>query len=217
MAFVRTETLGGVPVHYDRFTHSSYGTEGTPFKPTIDETFFNECNACFSEMAGLFKPKFGDLNIIVSGGVSRAGTGSSLHHANRAFDLDCLFFDDTHWVANTFPERPHIYLAIESVIRKHFGTVLTYDYNSAHEDHIHFDNGTQPGFQSMSKSRVTYLQNAIFYLYDIEIGLDGVYGPETAQAARQVRAELEIGGFSETANWAAFLTKNAAAAVDRAT
>lgn len=207
MARQRYSSLGGVGLLYDRKVPGHYGVTGVPYRPWIDVAFAKETDRAFEQLfASLAAASVGKVKAILSGGVGRQGAGSSLHHKNRAFDLDGLIFDDgTTWVADTFPHRPMLYLGIEAVLRQHFGTILGYDYNAAHEDHFHFDNGDKVGFKKHSRSRVIFLQNTLYFLFDMDVGRDGVYGPETAGAERQVRTELGIGGFSVLQNWVAYL------------
>ena len=141
--------------------------------------------------------------------MGRSGTGRSYHHQNRAFDLDALIFDKhPRWIANTFPQRPFMYLSIESVLRGSFGTVLNYDYNSDHQDHFHFDNGTPVGFKRHARSHTIFVQHTLVRLFQQDVGsggVDGVFGPDTEAALNFVRRELELGGFSEVENWKAYL------------
>lgn len=210
MADVSVGTLGGRNILYDRHREGDYGVTGVPIKPFMNPAFAKECEACFTQLVSEVEAaKLGPVGSILTGGISRAGTGTSLHHKNRAFDLDGLVIPSGNWVANTFPQRPHIYLGIEAVLRQHFGTVLSFDYNQAHEDHFHFDNGTSVGFETMSKSRVIYLQNVIVFIYHTKIGRDGVWGPETRGASDKIRKRLGIGGFSNKKNWMQFLRQAA--------
>lgn len=209
MADIRVDSFAGKPLLYDRSTIAHYGVGGIAFRPTINPIFAAICDACFKELVKKLDLK-GGLKVakILSGGVSRAGTGTSFHHKNRAFDLDAFLFDGgSNWVANTFPARPQLYLGIEAILRRHFGTVLSYDYNKAHEDHFHFDNGTAVGFKSAAKSHVIFLQNVIALVYGSRIGRDGVWGPETENAVKALRTQLGVGPLSDTANWLAFLDK----------
>lgn len=209
MTDVKVKNLGGVKMLYDRSSAADYGVGGVPFTPNMNQAFAQECDKAFKDMfdemqkhTGL-KPK-----LILSGGVSRAGSGKSLHHKNRAFDLDGLLFEDgTNWVANTFPQRRQIYLGMEAVLRRYFGVVLAYDYNRAHEDHFHFDDGLAPGLSTRAKSHVIFLQNVVTFVYHTPVGRDGVWGSETSEAVVTVRRELGIGGLSELANWKQFLSR----------
>lgn len=207
MADIRVDNFAGNPLLYDRSAPGHYGRTGISFRPSVNPAFAGDCQACFSELFTKLGRTAGlQTASILSGGVSRAGTGTSLHHKNRAFDLDGLLFDDdSNWVANTFPQRPQLYLGIEAVLRKHFGTVLSYDYNRAHEDHFHFDNGTATGFKSAAKSHVIFIQNVIALVYGSAISRDGLWGPETESALRTLRTQLGIGAISTLANWIALL------------
>ena len=110
-------------------------------------------------------------------------------------------------MADTFPQRPQLYLGIEAILRKHFGTVLSYDYNRAHEDHFHFDNGTAVKFKTAAKSHVIFVQNAIALVYQIKIGRDGVWGPQTDREVKALRDRFGIGALSNVDNWKAFLDR----------
>jgi hypothetical protein len=203
MTDIRVDNFAGKPLLYDRSAPGHYGRTGISFRPFVNPVFAQACEACFSELFARLRQR-ADLIVtfILSGGVSRAGTGASFHHKNRAFDLDGLLFDDgSNWVANTFPQRPQLYLGMEAILRRHFGTVLSYDYNRAHEDHFHFDNGTPIGFKPAAKSHVIFIQNVIALVYGSPIGRDGVWGPETESAIRSLRNRFGIGPLSTAANW----------------
>ena len=221
MADNRIDNFAGKPLLYDRSTAAHYGITGISFRPFVNPAFAQNCESCFVELVDRLGQRAGLwVTSILSGGVSRAGTGSSFHHKNRAFDLDALLFDDqSNWVANTFQTRPQLYLGVEAILRKHFGTVLSYDYNTAHEDHFHFDNGTPVGFKPAAKSHVIFVQNVIALVYGSRIGRDGVWGPETDSALRALRARIGVGSISAASNWLAFLDHiaNEALTLDRDT
>jgi hypothetical protein len=217
MSLVRRDTLAGAPIHYDRFKPdgSDYGTIGKPWNPYFEPNFYEACDAAFRDVQTLLRPRLGDFKAVVSGGVGREGGGRSYHHQHRAFDLDALYWDSgAFWVADTFEEEPHLYLAIESQLRLHFGTVLTYLYNAAHEDHFHFDDGRKPNFRSSTKTHSLFVQTALKYVFAMDVGVDGVWGPETESQARIVREELGIGPFSQLDNWLEFCRKTGEAAAN---
>ncbi|WP_271077197.1 extensin family protein [Aurantiacibacter sp. MUD61] len=216
MSDTRIGQFDGKPLVYDRSAPSHYGVGGVPTKPYINAEFAKQCEKCFAELFS-FMDKHAGLVVesILTGGVSRAGMGTSLHHKNRAFDLDAfLFADGSNWVATTFPQRPQLYLGIEAILRRHFGTVLSYDYNAAHRDHFHFDNGTNVGFKQSAKSHVIFIQNVLTFVYQIPAGRDGVWGPETEREVTALRKQLEIGPFSTKSNWLEFLSTAAKAAFE---
>lgn len=207
MADVRIDKLAGKSLFYDRVTQADYGVGGVPYRPYVNPNFAHECDDCFSELISDLSQHAGlKVETILTGGVSRSGSGSSYHHQNRAFDLDGLLFEGgSNWVATSFPQRPLLYLGMEAILRRHFGTILSYDYNRAHQDHFHFDNGTSIGLKTAAKSHVIFLQNVLVFVYQQNIGRDGVWGPNTNAAVRGVREAMNIGGLSQLQNWRTFL------------
>lgn len=217
MALVRVDNIAGIPLFYDRFNSDSYGNEAVPMEPFIDQQFLGLCESAFETIRDTLSKGGYEIKQIWSGGVGRSGNGRSYHHKNRAFDLDALIFaDQSKWVAITFPERPFIYLAIEACLRTEFGTVLNYDYNKAHEDHFHFDNGTTVRFKREARSHVLFLQHTLVKLFNQDIGgsgADGVFGPDTDAALLRVRKLINIGGFSDKKNWIRYLETCAEVAI----
>lgn len=204
---IAVRTLDGIRIHYDRFRPEDYGQPGHPHTVYMTKKTHRQLDAFASELFAVAKKSVGDAKFIMTAGAYVQKPG--YHGQGRAFDLDALVFEDYHWIADSFPRDPQMYLAIEAIVRKHFGTVLTYSYNDPHKDHIHMDNGTDTGFNKMSRSRVIFLQNAIYFVYGLKVGRDGVWGPETSEAEKRVREMLGIGGLGNKANWLAFLDTTA--------
>jgi hypothetical protein len=206
---MRIERFGGVDLFYDRSHPDDYGVRGVPMRPLVEARFAARCEEVFDRLVGeLDAGRVGRVSAIFCGGISRNPTlgAQSFHYQNRAFDLDALVFDNAPtWTAKSFPEKPHLYLGIEATIRMSFGTVLGYVYNADHRDHIHFDDGTAVGFNTYAKSRVEFLQNCCRYLFDRDLGVDGVYGPLTRGVADGVRRELNIGPLTSRDSWHDFL------------
>ncbi len=219
MAFVMVDRFAGVPLYYDRYNRDAYGRSAVAMRAHVDAAFAAGCERAFTALVKLLGDGGFAVTQIWSGGVGRAGTGRSYHHKNRAFDLDALIFaDGSKWVADTFPERPFMYLAIEAVLRTEFGTVLNFDYNRAHEDHFHFDNGRAPGFKPEARSHALFVQHCLDKLFNQDIGesgVDGLYGPDTDAALTRVRRALHLGGLSSKKTWQAFLRHCADAAIDK--
>lgn len=185
--------LARVPVHYDRYPTESgagYGTRGKPFSPRATERMVEALGKCFAD---IFKQApFGAGEVITSAGAYVDKPGH--HGRGEAFDLDGIFWKDIHLVAIEYPAKPHLYLAVESILRQHFGTVLAYNYNLDHRDHFHMDLGTPVGFQKMSKSRVEYLQASLLYVHGFQVDVDGVWGPSTEQVVKAALADLGLKG-----------------------
>jgi hypothetical protein len=150
---------------------------------------------------------FGKAEVITSAGayVNKPG----FHGQGRALDLDGIFWRDKTFVTlfDGFQGRDRrFYLAIESVLRMHFGQVLNYDFNSAHHDHFHIDD-VLPGFRQSSKTATFFVQNALTFVLGQRVGRDGTFGSETAGAIGRVLDGLGISGSITNLNvWRQFLT-----------
>lgn len=204
---IKVSKLAQVPIHYDRFKPEDYGKPGFPLSVRMTETLAEAINSCLGTLFKRTDKILGAPKYILTAGAYVQKPG--YHGLGRAFDLDGIIWEKRSWIANTFPNEPHLYLAIESTLRRYFGTVLTFDYDRAHEDHIHFDDGTRPGFDRMSRSRVIYLQNALSFAHGLSVERDGVWGPETHHAVNTIRDELQLGGFGSGDNWDKFLDETA--------
>ena len=205
MDLVTFTQIASVPVHYDRHDESTgygYGTRGKPFRPRATKKMLDSLDGCFSKLFAM--SAHGTPEVITSAGayVSKPG-----HHGlGQAFDLDGLFWSSAFLVAREYPSKPVLYLAVESVLRTHFGTVLAYNYNDAHKDHFHVDLGTAVGFNKLSKSRVEYLQASLFHIHGYQVGIDGVWGPGTQEAVRTAFRDLGLGNGVVTAgSWLEYL------------
>lgn len=209
MALQSFTHLANTPIHYDRYDPGSgfgYGTRGKPFKPRATPEMINTLEACFNDI--FTQSPFGTAEIITSAGAFVEKPG--YHGLGQAFDLDGIFWNTEQFVALNYLKQPHLYLAIESIARQHFGTVLNYNYNAAHQDHLHLDIGSSVGFQKMSKSRVEYLQSSLFFVHGYQLGIDGVWGPETEKVAKAALTELGIGStLAKRESWIAFLQATA--------
>ncbi len=205
--------LAGVPVHYDRYPKESgfgYGTRGKPLPFKGEGAFIEALDRAMTEVLAAVPASFGAAEVITSAGayVSKPG----YHGLGRAFDLDGIFFAGKEFVTLNFPSDMQFYIGVEAVLRKHFGTILNYDYDLAHRDHFHIDNGSSVGWNKVSKSRVCFLQNALNQCFGAGIQVDGAYGPETEKALKLTLEDLGIGTIGVPANWLTFLDRTAAAA-----
>jgi len=99
-----------------------------------------------------------------------------------------------------------LYLGVEAVLRKHFGTVLDWHYNQAHRDHWHVDDGTPVGYDDRSRSRVLFLQASLQQVFGHSIVVDGIAGPQTRRSSSEALRELSIEGALNTLDtWIAYL------------
>lgn len=176
------DELAGVPVHYDRSSEAGYGTRGIPFTAHCTESFEDTLNNAFEELWEVCP--LGEAAVITSAGAYVDKPG--MHGKGRAFDIDGIFWANKTFITKQYPSDRPFYLAVESVLRKHFGTVLNYQYDEAHQDHFHVSTRGEPGFVADHKSRVLYLQMALTHLFDIPVSIDGIVGPETIGASREL-------------------------------
>lgn len=196
--------LGGVPVHYDRRHSGDYGTRGAAATFHVTEEFEAKLDRCFEQLWEL--SPFGRAEVITSAGawVNKPG----FHGLGRALDLDGIFWRDKSFVTlfDGFQGRDRrLYLAVEAVLRMHFGQVLNYDFNAAHRDHFHIDD-VAPGFRASSKTAVFFVQNALSFVLGHSVSRDGVFGSETDGALVRAMSDLGISGsISDLGVWRRFL------------
>lgn len=75
-----------------------------------------------------------------------------------AFDLDALFWPGRDFITLRFLTDQTFYLGVKAVLRKHFGTVLNFLFNSDHHDHLHVDDGSEVGFVRSSDTAARFPQ-----------------------------------------------------------
>ncbi|MBT8428304.1 MAG: extensin family protein [Gammaproteobacteria bacterium] len=218
---VTFDSIAGVPCYYAR-TNAAYAdldkcTPGRRRK--LHPTFLAICNAAIAEINMLTAPYLGPLVALTSGGAYVEKPGA--HRLGRGYDLGGL-----HWraafltcldVAQDDPadqvDDYLLYLAVESVLRKWFGTVLGIHYNAAHANHFHLDNLTRAGYLAagrLAPSRVRYLQETLTWVWDSRCGTpDGIEGKKTRKALAAWRKRHGVGLFVEPDNWQRYLSLTA--------
>lgn len=219
---IRFNELAGVPCYYAR-VNVAYGDLARTTSRTdkgrlrsLAPSFKARMNACIAEVYWLCYGRLGPLQAITSGGayVNKAGW----HKKGKAYDLGGL-----HWPAQklvlirtarnftktgTADDWP-LYLAVEAIIRRHFGTVLGILHNADHYNHWHIDPGTKVGFWTKgfgAKTRVVFLQAVLKDIWGHYQGtLDGDFGPKSKAAVAVVRSQLGLGPLTNPAAWSQFL------------
>jgi len=217
---VSFKSLSDVPVHYDR-DPGAYGTRGRPYTFRCTARLRDTLEAC---MSSLFDEiPYGKPEVITSAGT--IGDGDNAHGKGQAFDLDGLFWSDNQLVMDDFFDQKFLYLGINAHLYLYFPQVLNFYYPN-HHDHFHVDFNFSRRFRPESNAQNYFLQAALRYVYDEEIGrhgqhgdgVDGVHGPSTQRATADVLKDLGLrgrGGLSTTRVWDEFLTKTRAAAFSR--
>jgi len=201
-------TVGGVPVHYARQPVAAYGTIGVPRTFHCTHNFFNKLDACFQELWRA--SPHGRANAVVSAGAQVTKPGA--HGNGRAFDIDAIFWGGKTLVTRQFPTDTNYYLGVEAVLRKHFGVVLDYNYNAAHQDHFHVDDTVAVGF-SRARSHTLFMQAVCYHIFGKRFrgNVDGDFGSGTQTALDEVCAELGVATpLTVLSNWNSFLDRVAA-------
>lgn len=180
-------SVAGVPLHYDRLP-GQYGTHGHPRQFPMTPEFHARLEACFEELWRTCP--LGTADVIATAGAWVHKPGA--HGEGRGFDIDAIFWPEKAFVTLHYPNDRPFYLAVESVLRKHFGTVLNYLYNAAHQDHFHIDDLAPVGFIRTHRSRMLYLQSTLTHVFERPVDIDGVWGPQSAGAVASTLAALEL-------------------------
>lgn len=190
--------LAGVPVHYDRFQDPrfTYGTRGKPLTFHTTEAFERKLDGCFQELWDVCP--LGQAEVITSAGAYVDKPGS--HGLGRGFDIDGLFWANKTFVTLHYPQDRRFYLGVESVLRKHFGTVLNFEFNAAHRDHFHIDDLSATGFVAGHRTRVLYVQMILTHLFDRPVAIDGAIGSQTNGAVRNLLIDLDLSEADEIAS-----------------
>lgn len=197
-------TLDGVPVRYDRTAQAPYGSHGIQYDFHATEELEGVLDRCFAEIWE--KCPLGKGNIIISAGAWVDKPGK--HGTGEAFDLDGIHWDEKSFICLDYPSDPSFYLGIEAILRKHLPTVLDYNYNTDHHDHLHIDLGGSIGFRTNSQARVFFLQAALTHVLNIPVGIDGDWGTETSGATEVALERLGISGaLTERPVWLQFLDR----------
>lgn len=176
------DTIAGVPVAYDRADSKSYGTRGTirTNLGPVTETFLAALEAWMTELGQLCP--WGLPDLLVTGGVRGDPSKHSRHTEGRAIDIDALFWKDRPpLITKQALDYPIAYLAVEALLRRHFGTVLDFWYNGDHHDHWHVDDGHPVGW-TPSYSYTVFLQAALTHVWNDPVVIDGRPGALTTAA-----------------------------------
>ena len=201
---VTYSSVSGIPLHYSR--DEFYGKRGRNLQFASTNRLKEVLEKCFKTLSE--ESPFGKPEALVTGGLYVRKPG--FHGRGLALDVDAIYWPNRTLISVLYPYDTVHYLAIESVFRQYFGTVLNYLYDRAHEDHWHMDLGTPPDFYTDSPSRVFYLQASLTHIHDRPVLIDGVWGRQTRGATQEVLEEMALGSNIENmSTWQAYLRRTA--------
>ena len=200
--------IANINLHYARESQHPYGTIGRPRSFDIEDDFNDKIIACFEEVfeaCPLGKPK-----VITCAGIYnyRHKNPRSHHRSGEAFDFDAAFWDDFTLITKRYHSYKELYLGIECFMRIHFGIVLNYYYNEDHEDHWHIDNSVPVDFRTSYKSSNYHLQMVLSEIFEYDLIIDGIWGPQTEEMTKDLLNRLGLDGRITTpSTYKAFLRK----------
>lgn len=190
---------GSYRLAYDRIRNLGYGViEQAPGRDNRNFRGTTSLQDALNTWATYIPTVMAAPNYILTGGVYVDKPGE--HGRGNAIDIDGFWWSDTDkFLANDAPTDWHRYLTIEATLRKAFGTVLNYDYNSAHHDHWHCDLGRNTNWRRVS-SQSYFAQRALNEIWGENLSVDGNWGNLSSTAASRNGYD-----FSTTGSWDHFL------------
>jgi hypothetical protein len=181
--------INGMSVNYARKPVSEYGTKGKQYTFYCNDKFFANVERFFEDLSAL--SGLGMPQVLTSAGFYVAKNG--YHGHGRAFDLDALFWKNRKFVTlNAYPEQPKFYMAVECVIRRHFGLCLGWLYNPAHRDHFHIDDSKTVDFHENSRSNILFIQGIAQHIFGMDCDIDGLYGKGTETCLEQMLVDTGL-------------------------
>jgi hypothetical protein len=191
---ITVNKLDGVPLFYAR-------GPGAPAQHsfTFEPTFHDECVAVIRSVRHRVPPSYGKLTRITTAGTFVAK--DLMHGKARAMDHDRWEFEHVdihpfkHDHASADIKRRRRYWALAAIMRSHSAYLLHGEYNAAHRDHLHHDNGGPSGFTTSSQATVKLVQAICRHVFnDPTVAIDGDYGPKSKAAVAAAVAKLELTG-----------------------
>ena len=196
--------LAGIPVRFDRLPK-----QGFPYgAPPGQERKFH----CLASFETQLVAAFADLTVRCPWGkpslILTAGTWvdkPKFHGKGRAFDLDAVFWPTGQAVICKFyAKTSRWYLAIEAVMRRHFGLLLNHFYNADHVDHMHIDDSVPIQFNQDSRSECVFVQAALRDVFGFPaVSITGNYD----WPMRDALHKLNAGDLRKQVDYFAFLDR----------
>lgn len=193
--------------HRTGYYSSGRGRHGGRHSEHFNKNFHGTCTN-WAKNLNFFSTNYigGAYTVTWVGDVGVGVCKSGYHGRARAFDLTHIRFSngayfDANWSWRESRYHHRRYLAVAAQCRRYVGTVLTHWYNSAHADHIHFDNGVGATYiRSGAKSDTTLVQASCNLLNGESLAVDGVWGSLTQSAYRRLIRKFNMGCYDPRSN-----------------
>jgi hypothetical protein len=208
-SFVSMSQLDGVPLFFAR------GVPPRPQSFSVEPRFRDILVETVKTVRFRAPSSFGRLKRITSAGVLVSKPG--FHGRGRAFDHDAWTFEHVdirpikHDHAAPTLERRQRYWALAALIRSHSAFVLHGEYNAAHTDHIHQDNGGPRPFTTGSEATVKLVQAICNHIFDRspKLAIDGGFGSSSQAAAKDAMHRVDLAGdIFDPSQWTRFLLRS---------
>jgi hypothetical protein len=207
----RISQLGGVKLMYGR---GKNGPEERSF--SVDPDFATQLERTLTVILKRVPDEFGALKSITSAGMF-VDKPNSMHAVGRACDWDVLTFADVtispfakdH--ASPDPAVRRRYWATAALCRSQSAYILHAEFNAAHQDHIHQDNGAMMPFDRNSGTTVKLVQALCNEVFDThpKLKVDGNFGQKTADAVAAALGTLGLqGDLDSLTTWRRFLRRS---------
>lgn len=154
--------------------------------------------------------------------VNRNDGCTSLHNYGRGFDIASGWSGASRiftarydlWKGWTGTELTNVrreYWTAVASLSMYFEHTLTYLYNTAHHNHIHVDNAKNGAAMTTFSGGNIQSKNAqaiLAYIWGKSVVIDGAFGAQSQQAAKEVLARIGVSGTvarGSTSTWQALL------------
>jgi len=205
---VRIGEVDGIPLFY--------GRDGAPHAAEfpIAPAFRDHLTRTVKMVRRRVPDGFGRLVRITSAGafVNKPG----FHGLGRAFDHDVWLFEEVEISpfrgdhASSSLARRRRYWALAALFRSRSAHVLHGEYNAAHRDHIHHDDGGPFAFTTTSEATVKLVQAVCNDIYGTSprLVVDGDFGSASQTALRDAMQRVHLeGDVSDLVQWRRFLRR----------
>lgn len=191
--------------HRTSYDSAGRGIHGGRHTEHFQSSFLTSCdywasglNYLTSTFAGHSFAWIGDVGV----GFCKSG----MHGQARAMDLTHIRFTSGQYIDMNWSWRQTLlhkrrYLGVVVQCRRYVGTVLTRWYNTAHHDHIHFDNGTAVTYiRTGVKTDTTHVQASCNLINGESLTVDGTWGSLTEAAYGRLINKLNMGCYNPKGN-----------------
>jgi hypothetical protein len=195
-----------------------YGRNGDPEprKFPVDPDFKDQLERTVQLVVRRAPAEFGELRSLTSAGMM-VKKPNSLHADGRACDWDVWKFahvkispfDGDHADPSLAVRRR--YWSLAALCRSSSAYILHAEFNDAHKDHIHQDNGAMLPFDATSGTTVKLVQAVCNVVFDAKpkLSIDGVFGEKTKGALAEALETVHLNGdVTGLATWRRFLRRS---------